>query len=302
MTKAYLERLLERADVAFIHDPIGTSGWGMLRALPAIVYLGINRFTFPKRWRQLATPAQYDFLDYQYELLGEIEATDTSLCAISNQNYEDRTEFTHKPIISRFESSDTDATLVVIGDHRDYDPQGGQRPLRENQFVKHLGSYTDVYQQYEAEYEAADLGCPLADTENLFIQDNAILYRLIVGEELNQTKALFERLPEAPYLPLYHGMSSIFSRKTEPGASPLDSFEAIEGLANWLRRRVEWDRQLALEVARTLNRAVAENERVFDQTYARRHDSVSAAAEVITDHADRSPIHQRYATWFEGEQ
>lgn len=297
MSVDYLQHKIDSKPIAFIYDSVGEQGFGMLRALPAIKYLETSRFTFPKRWRQLSTPAQYDYIEYKYELLGEIGPPDSDLCAITNQNYETHTEFTIKPILAKYEQSAESSTLLVVGDHAEFEPQGGQRPLRENDFVSELGDYHSVFTQFEETYEAAGLSCPLSDTENLFMQDNANIYRLVTGDHIRQSRELFEVLPDAPYLPLYAGIASIFSRATDPGASPLDSYEAVEGLGNWLRRRVEWDRQSAITVARELNKAVAEDERTFDSVQSRRHPDTQIAREKLTDIRNKSQIHARYATW-----
>lgn len=297
MSIEFLQRKLSRRPIAFIHDRGGDRGFKLLRSLPAIHYLGTDRFTFPKSWRQLQSPAQYDYLEYEYELLGETGPPETNLCAITNQNYEDHTEFTISPLIAEYEQNQHDATLVVVGDREDFEPQGGQRPLAENEFVSDFPSYHAIFQWFEESYEDAGLSCPLGDTENLFMQDNANIYRMVTGEQLRHTQELFNVLPEAPYLPLYRGLASIFSRRSEPGSSPLDSFEAIEGLGKWLRRRIEWDRQLALSVAKELNEVVAQNGRVFDTVQPRRHPSADAARECVSERRSESPIHARYAEW-----
>lgn len=297
MSKVYLENLIERADVAFIHDTIGKQGFGMLRTLPAIHYLGTQRFTFPKSWRQLGSPAQYDYLDYDYELLGEIDSPTSNLCAISDQNYEEYTEFTLSPVILEYESNSEDATLIVIGDTPDFDPQDGQRPLREQHFVNHLGSAQNIYNHFEDYYESVGLRCPLSDTANLFMQDNANIYRIVTGERLSNTQELFAVLPESPFLPLYMGLARIFSRKTQPGASPLDSFEEIEALGKWLRRRLEWDRKRGITVARRLNNAVSRNERIFDTAQVTRHPDVPGARNALEEERDESDVHRRYADW-----
>jgi len=297
MSVEFLRRKIASAPVAFMYDSVGNQGFGMLRTLPAIKYLGTNRFTFPKRWRQLSTPAQYDYFEYDYELLGEIGPPDSNLCTITNQNYETHTEFTIKPILAKYEQSPDSSTLLVVGDEGDFEPQGGQRPLRENEFVSELGDYHSVFTQFEDTYEELGLGCPLADTENLFMQDNANIYRIVTGERLRQTGELFEVLPETPYLPLYAGMASIFSRTIDPGASPLDSYEAVEALGNWLRRRIEWDRQSSIAVARELNDAVASDERTFDSIQPQRHPDARLAREKLSECRNKSEVHARYAAW-----
>lgn len=297
MSVTYLQNRIARTDVAFVHDTIGKRGFGMLRTLPAIHYLGTDRFTFPKRWRQLGWVAQFDYLEYQYEVLGEIGPPESNLCAISDQNYEEHTEFTLSPVILQYESDTNDETLIVIGDTEDFNPQDGQRPLREQPFVDHLGSYQSIFNHFEEYYESAGLRCPLNDTENLFMHDNANIYHIVTGDRLRHTRDLFEVLPDTPYLPLYPGIASIFSRKSKPGASPLDSYEEIEALGKWLRRRLEWDRKRGLTVARRLNNAVSENERIFDTVQSRRHPSVDDAREAIQNERETSDVHRRYAEW-----
>jgi len=296
MSLDYLRTRMDQNEVAFIYDEIGDRGFGMLRCLPVIHYLGVHHFTFPKRWRQLSSPAQYDYLDYEYELLGEIDLRDEMLCAITNQNYETHTEFTIRPLLHRYESSE--ATFVVIADHHDFDPQEGQRMLRMQPFVYDMGSYRQVYSYFEDHYEEVGVGCPLIDTANLFMQDNANLYRMVTGQQLTRTRELFEVLPDAPYLPLYEAFVQIFSRRREPGASPLDSFAEIEGLGRWLRRRLEWDRQKALEVARSLNRRVDADESTFDSAQRSRHPMMEEATSVArTIDSTESDVHERYMRW-----
>lgn len=297
MSVTYLQNRIARSEVAFVHDTIGKRGFGMLRTLPAIHYLGTDRFTFPKSWRQLGWAAQFDYLEYQYEVLGDIGPPESNLCAISDQNYEEHTEFTLSPVILKYESNATDETLIVVGDTPNFNPQGGQRPLREQPFVDHLGSYHTIFNHFEEYYESIGLRCPLNGTENLFMHDNANIYHIVTGNRLRHIRELFEVLPDTPYLPLYMGIATIFSREAQPGASPLDSYEEIEALGRWLRRRVEWDRKRGLTVARRLNNAVSEDERIFDTAQSIRHPTIKDARDALQAERETSDVHRRYAEW-----
>jgi hypothetical protein len=296
MTVGYLERLVSSADVVFLDDSIGDSGFGMLRTLPAVTYLGVDHFTFPKSWRQLGSSEQYDHLDYEYLVLGQDELAGADLCAITNQNFELHTEYTLAPVINRYRQGDH--TLFIIADRRDFDPQGGQRPLYMQPFVEYLGSYTDVYDRFVEYYSEWGYDCPLTDTRNLFMHDNANLYEIVEGEPIERVETLFEVVADAPYLPLYDAFSAMFSRDLEPGSAPLESQDEIEGLGRWLRRRVEWDRHTGLSVARELNRTVSEDERVFDHVQQFRHPSIGTARqEAVSLDPEDNPIDRRYHAW-----
>lgn len=300
MSRKFLEGQLKDANVAFIYDEAVDSRWGygLLRSLPAINYLLVNHFTFPKQWRQLTGSSQYDYLSYTYELLGEIDIESTPLCALTNQYYEDETPFTLRPLINEF--LHRDKTFVIVADHREFDPQEGQRPLHMQDFVDVAWNYRRVYTDFRDHLQEIGVGCPLRDTENLFMQDNANLYRMVSGTEISRTRSLFDVLPDAPYLPLYDVFVDIFSRHSEPGASPLDSYGDIEALARWLRRRIELDRSGALEIARDLNRAVDADEAVFDATQRVRHHSMTKAASTATDiDVEASTTHARYRRWLQ---
>jgi len=300
MSIVFLEDQINDANVAFIYDEAVESRWGygLLRSLPAVNHLLVDHFTFPKQWRQLTGATQYDYLSYSYELLGDIELEDTPLCTITNQYYEDETPFSIRPLLNEY--LHREETFVVIADHREFDPQEGQRPLHMQDFVDVTWSYRRVYTDFRDYYQEVGVDCPLRDTENLFMQDNANLYRMVSGTEVSRTRSLFDVLPDAPYLPLYDAFVDIFSRDNEPGAAPLDSYADIEALGKWLRRRIDISRQGALTIARDLNRAVDADEAVFDATQRIRHQSMEAAASTATDiDPDTSAVHARYKQWLQ---
>jgi hypothetical protein len=300
MSVGFLREQLADANVAFIYDEAVGSQWGygLLRSLPAIHYLSVNHFTFPKQWRQLSGVPQYDYLSYQYELLGKIELEDSNLCAITDQYYEDDTPFSLRPLLNRY--LHREETFVVVADTRDFDPQEGQRPLHMQNFVDVAWDYRRVYQDFQDYYRDIGVGCPLRDTDNLFMHDMANLHRMVTGTELSRSQSLFNILPEAPYLPLYDVMVSIFSRENEPGAAPLDSYDEIEALGRWIRRRIDISRKDALGIARDLNRRVDSNESVFDATQRFRHPAMSQAETTATSiDAETSSVHERYKQWLQ---
>jgi hypothetical protein len=297
---------LQDADVAHIHDELDQQYWWLLRSLPAVKYLSFDTYTFPTSWRTLNTGGpnqsythQYDCLDYEYKVLNEIEETafEDDLVVVTNEYYEDQTQYSVDHLVSRY--ADRPETLLVVTNSKQFTPRGGQRPLYMEQFVEDLGSYDRLYRGYEQIYEATGWSLPLIDTKNLFLHDNANLYELIEGETLTDSIELFEALPEAPYLPLYHGLSAIFAREDEYGVTPLHTDDE-KGLERWLRRRVEWDRETAREMAEHLNDAVQADGTTFDPSYAARSPAVENARRTAENiDQTESSIHMRYRTWLQ---
>lgn len=286
---------LTRRDVSFLWESVSDSRWWMLRSLPALYSLGIDSFTFPTSWRQLfERGSQYDYLDYNYEVIGNMNLPDDAhLCVITNEYYERQTKYSIEHLINRFTSRG--GSLVVVTDSPEFQPVGGQRPLSQEQFTERVGDVTQLFEVFEEEYRKNGWDLPLVDTKNLFIQDNANLYELVKGDSLNRTEDLFEVLPREPYLPLYSVFSDIFARPEEYGSVPLNSDDHVPGLARWLRRRIEWDRQTALAVARQLNRAVSQDGKIFDPSYARRSPAVLNARNQATGlNGENNPIDEQY--------
>ena len=299
---------LRNADVAVIHDDVDETYWWLLRSLPALHYLGFETFTYPTSWRTLNTGGQfqsysqqYDYLDYEYKVLGQIEeeAFDDDLVVISNEYYESETQYSVDHLVSRYSSAPE--TLLIVTDSKRFTPRGGQRPLYQEQFVEDVGSYPRLYSGFESIYENAGWGFPLLDTMNIFLHDNANIYEFVTGKSIDTTEELFDVLPDAPYLPLYSVFGQIFGREEEFGTVPL-SEDDVEGLERWLRRRVEWDRETARDIAQSLNRAVGEEGETFDPSYVPRSPKVhEARQEAKSINPDESSIHKRYRAWLEQE-
>ena len=295
-----MEPLLQRirdANVAVIHDQIDNSRWQMLRSLPAVHYLGVEDFTYPTSWRQLGGWQQYDFLGYTYHVLDEGESVELPpFGVITNHHYEWETPYSIQGVVSRYKSAEM--PLIVVSDDPDFQPEGSVRPLAQEQFAERIGAYKRVYDAFERQYAEAGFSLPLRDTQNLFVQDNAILYELVTEEQLRSIEELFDILPDAPYLPLYDVFSEIFSRDEEFGSVPLETEDDVEDLARWLRRRIEWERRTANEVAQSLNRAVADAGQTFDPSYANRSPTVVNARRVGRElDSEKSSIHARYQEW-----
>lgn len=296
------DRVLSRtqnAAVGYLWDPIENSRWHLLRALPAMGYLGISEFTYPTSWCQFNRGSRYTEFDYDYHVVSgmpDIPDPEPDLGAVTNRYYETETQYTIKYLINRYTYVDT--LLLVLADEKQFTPQGGRRPLYQEPFVESIGTYESLYQTFEDVYNATDWDLPLTDTKNLYMQDNANLYEFVTDDSVSTTVELFDVLPEAPFLPLYDACSDIFARQTELGSAPLQGEDEINELAKWLRRRIEWDRENAREVAAGLNRAVIENGTVFDPASARRDPSIRAARMAAKDiNPDASAIDRRYADW-----
>jgi len=286
---------LTRNQIAFVYEPVSNSRWWMLRSLPALQYLGIDHFTFPTSWRQLTQGgSQHDYLDYEYHVTGNMELpNDADLCVITNEHYETETSYSIEHLVNRFTSRE--GTLVVIADSPQFTPVGGQRPLYQEPFTERIGDTESLYETFKQQYREYDWDMPLTDTKNVFIQDNANLYEFVVGESLSRAEQLFDALLDAPYLPLYDVFSDIFARPDEYGSVPLNTNDEVPGLGRWLRRRIEWDRQTSISVARELNRAVSRDGSVFDPSYARRSPAIQNARESASElDSEDNPIDARY--------
>ncbi len=299
-------RRLQDADVAIIHDDVKETYWWLLRSLPALNYLGFSTFTYPTSWRTLNTGGQfqsysnqYDYLEYEYKVLNQIEdeTFDQDLVVTTNDYYESETQYSIDHLISRY--SALAETLLVVTDSRRFTPMGGQRPLYHEQFVEEVSSYQRLYNAYESYYEDAGWKLPLKDTMNLFLHDNANLYEYVSGTSVNTTIELFDVVPDTPYLPLYDVFCQMFAREDEYGSVPLDEDDVV-GLQRWLRRRVEWDRETASDIAQKLNRAVGEEGRTFDPSYAARSPETREARQSAKKiDSENSSINKRYHSWLQ---
>ncbi len=289
----------QNARVGYLWDPIENSRWHLLRGLPALQYLGVSDFTYPTSWCQFNRGKRYTESDYEYHVVSgipEIPTPEPDFGAITNGYYENETPYTIKHLIDRY--TRTDQLLLVLSDAKRLTPQGGRRPLYQEPFVDAIGSYESIYQSFERVYKESGWQLPLSDTKNLYIQDNAILYEFVTDETVSTTTELFEILPEAPFLPLYDVFAPIFGREKELGSSPLGGEEEITELARWLRRRVEWDRETAKDVARQLNQDVINGGSIFDSAAARRDPMVGMARKRAKDiDTEASPIDKRFAAW-----
>jgi len=297
MSLEMIQHRLTRTGVAVIYDEVPDSRWWLLRTLPAISYLGIGQCTFPTSWRQLDGGQQYQFPGYDYHVLGGIDLEEGSnLCALTNEYYESQTQYSIQPLVTEFSTGE--GTLVVITENERFTPDGGQRPLSQEQFATRVGPADRIYEAFSEYYHQEGWELPLTDTKNLFVQDNASLYSLVTGEDLSNTTELFDRLPEAPYLPLYWVFCDVFARPNEYGSVPLDSDDQVPALGNWLRRRIEWDRKTAIDVAKTLNRTVSDDGSTFDPSYARRSPKLRDARTARQRLApEESQIDARYHGW-----
>jgi len=299
-----IRRRIDGADVAFIHDPEGNVHFWKLRSLPLLTYLGVEQATYPTSWRQLKHTYQHDrggrqysFPGYGYHVIGGIDLPPSEdLCVVTTSYYEKQTRFTINDLIDRYARGD--GTLFVVADERQFQPSGGLRPLYQEPFCSRIGRFDRVYNAFAEHYEETGWNLPLRDTSNLFIQDNANLYELVEGDSLESATVLFEELPEAPYLPLYNTFSEIFARPNEFGVSPLESEDTIEAFGGWLRRRIEWDKGTAADIAHDLNRSVSLEGTTFDPSYAKRSPKLQKARDAVSSlDPNASQIEARYHGW-----
>jgi hypothetical protein len=304
VTLAAIRKRVTEADVAFVNDPDGNVHYWKLRSFPAFAYLGVTDATYPTLWRQLKHTwqherggTQYDFPGYDYHVLGGIDLPSSKdFCVVTTSYYERETQYSVNHLVDRYAGSD--GTLVVVADEKRFQPEGGLRPLYMEQFCTHVGSYARVYNAFVAHYDECGWDLPLRNTKNLFLQDNANLYEFVEGERLKSVTDLFDIITDAPYLPLYKTFSDVFARKDQFGVVPLESDDTVEALGGWLRRRIEWDKETASDVAHDLNRAVSLEGTVFDPSYAKRDPKLDEAREAAANlDPEENIISARYQDW-----
>lgn len=298
MRWAKYDQSLRDAKVVFIYDTQKNGNVeGLLRGLPALLYSQFCNATCPKSWLQIGDSDQHRLYDYRWHRLQDIDEIDFDLAALTTQYYESNLAvYSLRTLINRY--SNSDRKIFIVGDQRSFELAGTVRPLREDTVVDRTFAYEDVYTAFTARYDEYDISLPLQDTKNLFLQDSANIYELAVGEPLRTIEELIDVLPEAPYLPLVKGLSSVFTSRTGVGSEPLGSVKDIEEFGKWLRRRIELGYNEALSIAKTVNGYASDYERLFDPAGRRRMPEMNEAraARRELDH-ENNPIHERYHTW-----
>lgn len=293
-----LQSFVDRQGVFLIHDEIDIGpGFGLLRTLPALTVLGVTEFTYPRSWRDMGNGRERGLLPYNYVTLDELEYEGQVIAAHTNQYYEDETQYSISGIINDWIN---DGTLLVVADHKRFQTQQGLRPLYHEPFAITQRPYKAVYDAFAEWYGEQGFDLPLTDTMNLYLQDNAILYRAVTGETVTRSQTLFKQLDDAPYLPLYDAVSAAFQSEEGIGTSPKKE-KALADLAKWFRRRIEWEHDTALSVVRTLNSQVAETTRAFDSTAVTQDASMVDARREVNSLSD-SPVRQKYKAWVHRER
>lgn len=281
-------------DHVFIYDSAATRSYKQLRALPALAYLGFTVFTYPKSWSQIADTDLFTLYKHDHTHIDEIQTIENPLCVITNQNYEEHTPDSIGKL--RNIQRDSDGRLAILADNKQFQIQGAKRPLRDQHNVT-TRSYQGVFNAFEEHYADGGYIMPLSDTQNLFLQDNAILFQEVTGQSLNSAEELFGEVQTAPYLPLYGSLCRVFNRDESFGASPLTQGE-IDAFADWLRRRIEFDNKTAEKVTETLNKQVLEDQNNFAHATRVDHPTMRKASRYLTkiDSASNS-LERRLSEW-----
>lgn len=300
-----LQQAIADASLFFVHDERDRDREKLsaLRKLPALARLGFERTTHPKSWRKLDqwSSNQFEFEGPPYILRDDIPEQPTfDLVAISEQYYENEYPvYTLGRVINQF--TRTDQRLIIATDDTSFQPAGARRPLDESPVIDETFDYKTIFDAHADRYEKAGLSFPLRDTRNLFLQDNAILYELVTGKTLDTVHEVFHRLPDAPYIPIWDTITDIFTTDATQGTRLLDQ-ETQEGLAKWLRRRIEFDYQTSQDIAADLNSLARRRERMFNPYRRRRQPEMEDARETAAElNIDNAVLQKRYMTWLRGE-
>lgn len=254
-------------------------------------------FTYPKQWRQLGDVEQFGMEPHEWELLDDINTDIGPVCALTNTYYEQQLPYSIGPLISK--CRDAEEPIYVFADEEEFEIYSATRPLREEPYTFPVdGGYPVVYEALKKYYQSHGIRFPLTDTRNVFLQDNAYLFNQIQnGNSVSSAEALFQVLPEAPYLPLYGAMVRIFNRTDSKGADAIPS-EEVDGLRKWLMRRINWSSSTASEVAELLNEKVLSDANVFAAPTRVNHPTQIDVNEFLNQtESQSSPLHNLYVRW-----
>ena len=286
-----------RQDHVFIYDSSATRSFRQLRMLPAMSYLGYEMFTYPKSWSQLAGTDIYTLFEHTHTHIDDIGVLDEPTCVITNHNYEEHTPDSIGGLrnIPRADNG----RLAICADQKQFRIQGAKRPLRDQHSVI-TRSYQEIYDTFEEHYAENGYTMPLTDTQNLFLQDNAILYQVVSESTVDTSEELFEVVDKSPYLPLYGSLCRVFNRDQSFGSSPLTADEVAE-FAKWIRRRVEWDNKTAERITEMLNKQVLEDSNTFAHATRVDHTTTTEAREAKSRlNPESHSLERRLYRWLEG--
>jgi hypothetical protein len=297
-----LTRELRGSGVYFVYDELDRSPDREklcdLRKYPALVRLGLDQLTCPKGWQKLDpwSTNQFEFEGTEFIHMDDIKFPPTNdIAAITAQYYEDQhPQFSLSPIVDAYTRSS--ARLVLGSGTRNYQISGTVRPLREMDFLEADFEYQDIYDAFEDRCEQAGYRYPLNLCRNVFVQENALLFEEVTGERVQSIEGFFERLPDAPYLPIWRTLSDIFTAGVEQGTRLLDD-DQRKGLGKWLRRRVELDYHQGREIAASLNALSRRRERLFDPHSRRELSEMGEARSYVESIKTDTELEARLEQW-----
>jgi len=297
---------VEARDIIICYDAQSTGwGYGLLRTLPAIdhvatVMIDTPRYTYPKQWRQLGNVEQFGMYPHEWVRLQDISEVESPFGILTNEHYEQNSPYTVSPAVSKVRHAAQ--TVFIASDIEKFELQMDSRPLADHGYVKDIGEYADLYSTLKSHYTEHGYPLPLSDSRNLFLQDNAILYNSIhdPASDVSTVEDLFDRLPDAPYLPLYSAMTSIFNRGDSFGAVALPEDE-LEGFRKWLQRRIDRSQSECRDLAEAINRRVLDENTVFTVESQIEHKTFNRAREfVASSNPGKNPIERKYVGWIRG--
>jgi hypothetical protein len=297
---------LKARDIITCFDAQSTGwGYGLLRTLPAIdhvatVMIDAPQYTYPKQWRQLGDVAQFGMFPHEWIRLQDISNVESPFGILTNEHYEQESPYTISPAISKVRH--VGQTVFLISDIEDFKLEMDSRPLADHGYVKDIGEYADLYTILNSHYTEHGYPHPLSDSRNLFLQDNAIIYNNIhdPASDISAVEDLFDRLPDAPYLPLYSAMTRIFNRDDSFGAVALPDTELV-GFRKWLQWRIDRSQSECRDLAETINGRVLDENTVFTVESQIEHKTFNRAREFVAslDPGD-NPIERKYVGWIQG--
>ena len=182
-----------------------------LRSLSAFNLFGFMLFTYPKSWNVF----NKDFIFGQYILDRNINEKNIphNLICITNQYYEMfESQFSINKTIRKY-LRHPKKNLLLILDKKKLLLKGKVRSLDEEQFVKSIFTYEEIYHEINSIYELNNFQFLFQNSKNLYFQDMAILINEISGVKIKNFSEFFDKIFEFPYLPIWSFFTQIFGPK-----------------------------------------------------------------------------------------
>ncbi|MCW4005300.1 MAG: hypothetical protein NWF04_01680 [Candidatus Bathyarchaeota archaeon] len=191
-----------------------TQEHGQLRALPLLVEMGIQNFTFVNTWKN------WDLLTYNYLKIGDLPITDSfsSLVQFINQETELISGLNTTERLLNNALSNKEGNLILVIDSPSFylkNNQDGKPMIEDWGLSNSCFEFNVLFADYLESLGIDDPPIPLNQTCNLVFHQMAKLYRDAQGEEPQRLSTIFdyENMPVESYG--WHILKSLATREAQ---------------------------------------------------------------------------------------